>query len=105
MNPKPGPVLAVTCPGCGKPWGHEDLDRELIAVLRAEAIQAVLEDTARTFGLSVEHLTGRKRVRELTEARREAVRRLRAGGLMLKEIGFLFGGRDHSTIIKLLQGS
>jgi hypothetical protein len=53
------------------------------------------------YGYSVEELQGRSRKKDLTDARREVVRQLWQAGFMLKEIGLVLGGRDHSTIIYL----
>jgi chromosomal replication initiator protein len=77
-------------------------DHDLVAVARYEVALIVLEETAEAFGVSVGTLIARSKVRQMVEARRRAAERLRAGGMYLKEIGAVLGGRDHSTVSTLL---
>ncbi|HXG36548.1 MAG TPA: helix-turn-helix domain-containing protein [Dehalococcoidia bacterium] len=69
-----------------------------------ERAAEILREVAQERHLTIEQITGRGRYEELTEARREAVKRLdRELGLTLTDIGRLLGGRDHSTISLLRQ--
>jgi len=52
------------------------------------------------YGVTETQLKSRVRTRAIAEPRHELMRRLRnEHGWMFKEIGFLLGGRDHTTII------
>jgi len=62
--------------------------------------QLVRERVAASFGVSVEGLVSKKRTKELTVPRQVAMYLIRDMlDLPLVEIGKLFGGRDHSTVI------
>jgi chromosomal replication initiator protein len=64
---------------------------------------AVREAVAREWGVSVEGLVSKKRTKDLTVPRQVAMYLLRDQlRLSLVEIGKLFGGRDHSTVIHSL---
>jgi len=54
-------------------------------------------------GISVADLTGLGRGQSLVAARRKVIREIREStNLSLKEIGKIFQGRDHSTILHYL---
>jgi chromosomal replication initiator protein len=61
---------------------------------------ALREAVAREWGVSVDGLVSKKRTKELTVPRHVAMYLIRdLLGASLVEIGRLFGGRDHSTVI------
>jgi len=87
----------VTCPTCdGKGF-------EMVWTAREAEIESILYEAADAFGVSVADIRGRSRTVPVVRARDHAMRRLRAMGLLLKEIGRETGGRSHSTIIHALQ--
>jgi chromosomal replication initiator protein len=64
----------------------------------------VRERVAQVFGVSVEALSSKKRTKEVTMPRQVAMYLIRELlDLPLVEIGKLFGGRDHSTVIHSIQ--
>lgn len=78
----------------------------MIAVYVSEQDQAraIITEVAEKHGLVPRLLAASTRLAPVVRARDEAVWRLREElGLGLKEIGFLLGGRDHSTIIHSLR--
>ena len=86
-----------------------DLAREALGgVLNAASTeltpQMVRERVAAGWGVTVESLSSKKRTKELTVPRQVAMYLIRELlDLPLVEIGKLFGGRDHSTVIHSLQ--
>jgi len=86
-----------------------DLAREALGgVLNAASTeltpQAIRERVAAAWGVSVESLSSKKRTQEITVPRQVAMYLIRELlDLPLVEIGKLFGGRDHSTVIHSLQ--
>jgi chromosomal replication initiator protein len=83
-----------------------DLAREALGgVLREGPVVEVTADlirerVARDWGVSVDGLMSKKRTKELTVPRQVAMYLIRELlDLSLVEIGNLFGGRDHSTVI------
>jgi chromosomal replication initiator protein len=88
---------------------NEDLAREALGgVLRATGADAeqnvtpeiVRARVAEAWGTSVEALQSRKRTKDLTIPRQVAMYLIKEiFGLSLVEVGKLFGGRDHSTVI------
>jgi chromosomal replication initiator protein len=92
--------------------------REITADLAREALGGVLRDggardlspegirarVALEWGVPVEGLTSKRRTKELTVPRQVAMYLLRElVNLSLVDIGRLFGGRDHSTVIHSIQ--
>ncbi|HEY0304071.1 MAG TPA: chromosomal replication initiator protein DnaA [Longimicrobiales bacterium] len=64
----------------------------------------IRERVAQLFGVSVESLSSKKRTKEVTMPRQVAMYLIRELlDLPLVEIGRLFGGRDHSTVIHSIQ--
>lgn len=62
--------------------------------------EAVRQRTAEAFGVSVDGLTSKRRTRSLTVPRQVAMYLIKTNlDLPYTEIGQLFGGRDHSTVI------
>jgi chromosomal replication initiator protein len=84
-----------------------DLAREALASVldaaarRTEITPEIIRETvAKAFGVSVDALCSKKRTKELTVPRQIAMFLIREQlDLPLVEIGRLFGGRDHSTVI------
>jgi len=68
-------------------------------------IRQILMDAAADWSVTEGELIGRGRSRNTVEARRHVARQLREMGLGLKQIGHWLGGRDHATVINLLNGS
>jgi chromosomal replication initiator protein len=70
-----------------------------------EITPALIRDrVAHLFGVSVESLSSKKRTKEVTMPRQVAMYLIRELlDLPLVEIGRLFGGRDHSTVIHSIQ--
>lgn len=62
---------------------------------------ALIEDVARKHGVTVEDIKGPRRHRNIVIARCEAIRRVSAARARLSypELGLIFGGRDHTTIM------
>ena len=89
-----------TCPHCGG-----DLRRHSAPSEQEVAVgKRIISETAGEHGYPPSALTGRVRTASLVHARGVAIRRIRAETkLPLKTIGFLFGGRDHSTILHHIQ--
>ena len=66
--------------------------------------ERILEEVAREHGLSVGDIDGSGREAHIVAARGQAIRRVeRETQLTLKQIGRLFGGLDHSTVIHHLR--
>ena len=65
---------------------------------------AVVEEVAREFGVSVEQLCGLSRRREVVHARHVAMYVLRDDrGLSFPVIGRTLGGRDHTTVLRAVE--
>jgi chromosomal replication initiation ATPase DnaA len=65
--------------------------------------EAIMQITANHFGTTVVMLKQKTRKQEIVEARQTAMALIKNNtGLSLKTIGFLFGKRDHSTVIHAL---
>lgn len=69
-----------------------------------ERAQRLLQEAAEDWKIPMDALIGPRRTRKLVEARRSVAFELRNLGMPLKTIGYWLGGRDHSTIIHLLNG-
>jgi chromosomal replication initiator protein len=83
-----------------------DLAREALGPRLEEEIQArvtpaeIRQRTADAWGVSVENLVSKRRTRPLTVPRQVAMYLIKTTlDLPYTEIGALFGGRDHSTVI------
>ena len=58
---------------------------------------------ANSEGVTVKNLLGKSRKMNLVKIRRDCIRKIREyAHLSLSEIGALFGGRDHTTILHYL---
>ena len=63
----------------------------------------IINEVAQDQGVSFKDLVSQKRSAKISKARKIAIKKIRnSTNLSLSEIGKIFGGRDHSTIIHLL---
>ena len=66
----------------------------------AEKRDRILRDICRRHDVTLAHLAGRSRRKDIIPARHEAYYRLKDEvGLSFPRIGAILGGRDHSTVI------
>ena len=73
---------------------------------KAGFISSVLKQTAKEFDLPIHDLQSSLRTKIIIKARKKAIVALYShGGLSLNEIGRVFGGKSHSTILNALKGS
>jgi chromosomal replication initiator protein len=88
------------------------IDSKLIAELiprgpsrrRATPVEEIQQRVATAFGISRAELVGSSRAAAPLRARQVAILLTReASGLSLPEIGRLYGGRDHSTVLNALR--
>ena len=71
-----------------------------------EKAQRIVEEVAREHDLTAAAVCGSSRAAHIVTARAQAIRRVeRETQLTLKQIGRLFGGLDHSTVIHHLRNS
>ena len=80
----------------------EDALKEVFAKAQPRRLTSdvVIECVADYYGLKAEELTGNSRRREVATPRHIAMFLTREMvGLSLPQIGFAFGGRDHSTVL------
>lgn len=82
-----------------KPWPTWYRPPGRRGVLPSQIVMAVATD----FGLPFAEIVGRGRHRPLIHARAVIARLLRARGMSYPRIGHFIGGRDHSTILNLLE--
>lgn len=67
-------------------------------------VDKILDEIARTFGVSVADIKSKKRNSSVSNARQCAAYVIReVTGMSMKEIGDNLGGRDHSTVVYALQ--
>jgi chromosomal replication initiator protein len=96
-------------------WNQEitpEFARRILALRRKEqelrrpisSPEKIQEEVARSWRVRAEALCSKTRTRNVTEARHVAMYAIRQIlALPLKEIGGLFGGRDHSTVLYSIQ--
>jgi chromosomal replication initiator protein len=96
-------------------WNKEitpEFARRILALRRKEqelrkpvsSPEKIQEEVARSWRVRAESLCSKTRTRNVTEARHVAMYAIRQIlALSLKEIGGLFGGRDHSTVLYSIQ--
>lgn len=96
-------------------WNQEitpEFARRILALRRKEqelrrpisSPEKIQEEVARSWRVRAEALCSKTRTRNITEARHVAMYAIRQIlALPLKEIGGLFGGRDHSTVLYSIQ--
>ena len=71
---------------------------------KSKDYKAILAGVAERHGMTVAAMISRKRQGRFVNARCEAALSLREHtGLSLAEIGFMLGGRDHTTVIHMLE--
>lgn len=91
-------MTEIVCPFCAG-QGKVRQSRTML-VKDIPLIERIIIQAAAREGVSPKNVVGPTRVPEFCRARNEAAWRLRKEvGLTLKEIGYLLGGRDHSTIL------
>jgi chromosomal replication initiation ATPase DnaA len=80
---------------------------ELPAVSSLPSFSDIVRETAEAHGLLPQHLLGRRKSRQVSVARHEAIARIYRArpDLSAAELGRRFGDRDHSTILKSLRKS
>ena len=67
-------------------------------------VDVIIEETAKFYMLSVEDVVGQRRTRNTTQARQIAMYLIRKmTNLSLKDVGELFHGRDHTTVISSIR--
>lgn len=67
-------------------------------------VDKIVEEVARTYGVSIEDIRSQKRNANVSSARQVAIYVVREiTQIPLAEIGKAFGGRDHSTIVYAIQ--
>lgn len=67
-------------------------------------VERIIAEAASDWGITQAEFVGPSRRKECVGARRDAAQEMRKLGMAWKEIGHHLGGRDHSTIINLLNG-
>jgi len=78
----------------------EEAMRDLVATEVPIDKETIIETTADEFGVPTPDIKGGRRTKQLALARQVAMYLLRRKlNLSLKEIGFCFGGRDHTTVM------
>ena len=65
----------------------------------------ILEEIALRYGLTVDDLRGPIRTKFVSAARHAAAKALRLNGLGYAEIGVFLGGRNHSTVMYMVNGT
>jgi chromosomal replication initiator protein len=74
--------------------------RDIEAKLRRLSVEQVLEGTARALQMSLEDLTGKRRTKDIVQARQWAIYLAREETqASWPEIGGALGGRNHSTVL------
>ncbi len=78
----------------------EEILKDLISNNDHITKEAILKRACQEFGVSASELKGRKRTQELAFARQVAMYLMRSLlEISLKDIGYFFGGKDHTTVI------
>jgi hypothetical protein len=94
------------------PWSHSLRDRRIVPHVPAQPpaeahghTRQILQEVADRYGITVADLTSDRRTRFYAFARHEAMARVRKERphLSLPQIGRIFGGRDHTTVIHALR--
>lgn len=67
-------------------------------------VERIIDEVARTYGVTPEEIRGQRRSSQVSVARQTAMYVVREiTGMSQSEIGLEFGGRDHSTVVYALQ--
>lgn len=78
----------------------DEILHELLRSTPRTTPNRIIKQVARTFNVTVEEIVGRRRTAPVALARQTAMFTIRdVLGLSLKEIGRLFGGKDHTTVL------
>jgi chromosomal replication initiator protein len=82
----------------------EEALRDLVAIDAPVDRETIIDNTADEFGIPTADIKGSRRTKQLALARQVAMYLLRKKlDLSLKEIGFCFGGRDHTTVMHAIE--
>ncbi len=82
----------------------EEILRDMIRESRGVEAEDVIEAVSKIYNIPVREIKGKKRKREIVEARQVAMYLMRYElGMSLKAIGHSLGGRDHSTVIHSIE--
>ncbi len=82
----------------------EEALKDIISVEQPVDQNAILTATADEFGVAIPDMKGSRRTKQLVLARQVAMYTMRRMlDLSLKEIGFCFGGRDHTTVMHAIE--
>lgn len=63
----------------------------------------IIEKAAKAHGLDPSDIVGASRMRSVVFARSEAAWEARRAGFSYPELGIIFGGRDHTTMMNLVR--
>ncbi len=67
-------------------------------------VERIIDEVARTYGITADEIRGQRRSNQISSARQVAMYVVREiTGMSQSEIGKEFGGRDHSTVVYALQ--
>ena len=78
--------------------------RDMLKV-EAPAPEAIIRETAKYYSVDPEEMCGQRRTKNIAHARKVAMYLMRRlTDLTLNEIGKVFGGRDHATVLAALHG-
>ena len=67
-------------------------------------VDRIMDEVARTYGITAEDIRGQRRNNQISNARQTAMYVVREiTGMSQSDIGMEFGGRDHSTVVYALQ--
>ncbi len=82
----------------------EEILRDMIKESRGLEVTDVIEAVSRAFNIPAREIKGKRRKKEIVEARQAAMYLMRHMlGMSLKSIGYSLGGRDHSTVIHSIE--
>jgi chromosomal replication initiator protein len=82
----------------------EETLKDLLANATPLTADAVIDETAKDFGLSPAEIRSSRRTHQLALARQVAMYLIRKNlNLSLKEIGICFGGKDHTTVMHAVE--
>lgn len=88
--------VTAPCPTCE---GHGLIQFEEPQAAEGREVQQILVDIAVAHGVTIGDLVGPSRVKAVSEARQEAMYRIRQRDVTLKATGWYLGKRDHSTVL------
>ena len=97
--------MRLACPNCGYDPAVEEAKYWMERAQNVkDAVSLILKETSEEYSIPQPVITGASRRRDVVEARFHAMSRISNElGLSLKEVGFYFSERDHSTVINALK--